>query len=51
MVAARVGREAIEEVLKDPASGFTSLRENAIRLVEEGKTTADEVLRVIYEDL
>ncbi len=51
MVAARAGREAIENLLKDPASGFVSLRENAMRLVEEGITTGDEVRRVIYEDI
>ena len=51
MIAKGAGREAIEGLLKDPNSGFVSLRDNAIRLVEEGKTTADEVLRVIYEDI
>ena len=51
MIASGAGREAIEEVLKDPSSGFTSLRDNAIKLVEEGVTTGDEVLRVIYEDI
>ena len=51
MVAARAGREAIEEMLTDPSSGFVSLRENALKLVEEGITTSDEVLRVVYEDI
>jgi HAD superfamily hydrolase (TIGR01509 family) len=45
------GREAIEALLKDPSSGFVSLKDNAIKLVEEGKTTSDEVLRVVYEDI
>ena len=51
MVAARAGREAIEKVLTDPSSDFVSLKDNAIRLVEEGMTTVDEVLRVVYEDI
>jgi len=51
MIAGRAGREAIENLLMDPASGFVSLRENAIRLVEAGQTTSEEVLRVIYEDI
>ena len=51
MIATRAGRDAIETLLRDPESGFVSLKENAIRLVEEGQTTVDEVLRVVYEDL
>ena len=51
MIAARAGREAIETLLTDPESGFVSLKQNAIRLVEEGVTTVDEVLRVVYEDI
>ena len=51
MIAANAGREAIEEMLKDPERGFVSLKENAIRLVNEGITTVDEVLRVVYEDI
>ena len=51
MIAKGAGREAIESLLKDPTSGFVSLKDNAIKLVEEGKTTVDEVLRVIYEDI
>ena len=51
MVAARAGREAIEALLKDPSSDFVSLKDNAIKLVEEGMTTSSEVLRVIYEDI
>ena len=45
---ALAGRESL---LKDPNSGFVSLKDNAIKLVEEGKTTGEEVLRVIYEDI
>ena len=51
MIAKGAGREAIEGLLTDPNSGFVSLKDNAIKLVEEGKTTVDEVLRVIYEDI
>lgn len=51
MIAAGTGREAIEETLKDPSSGFTSLKDNAVHLVEEGITTSDEVQRVVYEDI
>ena len=51
MIAKGAGREAIETLLKDPSSGFVSLKDNAIKLVEEGKTTSDEVLRVVYEDI
>jgi type IV pilus assembly protein PilB len=51
MIAKGSGREAIEALLKDPNSGFVSLKDNAIKLVEEGKTTSDEVLRVVYEDI
>ena len=51
LIAKGAGREALETLLKDPSIGFVSLRENAIRLVEEGKTTDSEVLRVIYEDI
>ena len=51
MVAARAGREAIEALLKDPSSDFVSLKDNAIKLVEDGMTTSSEVLRVIYEDI
>ena len=51
MVARGAGREAIERKLTDPASGFVSLKDSAIKLVEEGVTTTDEVLRVVYEDI
>ena len=51
MIAARKGREAIEAMLTDPSSGFVALKENALKLVEEGVTTAEEVLRVVYEDI
>ena len=51
MIAAGKGREAIEQMLADPDSGFVSLKDNAIKLIEEGVTTSSEVQRVIYEDI
>ncbi len=51
MIAAGASRESIEDLLTDPSSGFVSLKDNAVRLVEEGITTTDEVLRVVYEDI
>ena len=48
-IASKANRGAIEAELKNGKSGFTTLRENAIELVEQGITTADEVRRVIYE--
>ncbi len=51
MIAGHASREQLEEELKDPSSGFVSLKDNALKLVEEGVTTGDEVLRVIYEDI
>ena len=51
LIAARASREQIETLLTAPDSRFVSLKDNAIHLVEEGKTTVDEVLRVVYEDI
>ncbi len=48
-IAARLGREAVEEQIKE-GSHFVPLRTNAIRLVLEGVTTSSEVLRVINEE-
>ena len=50
-IASHASREEIEKLLTEPGSGFVSLRDNAIRLVEDGITTGEEVLRVIYEDI
>lgn len=50
MIADGKNREEIEDRLKDPASGFVSLRDNALRLVREGITTSSEVLRVTAEE-
>ena len=46
----KAGRTAIEEELKRPENGFVSMQENALRLMREGVTTAEEVRRVIHED-
>ncbi len=51
LIASGKGREAIENELMKPGSDFVSLRDNALRLVEDGTTTADEILRVVYEDI
>ena len=44
------GRNAIEQELKRPESGFISMLENGVRLVLAGITSSDEVLRVVTED-
>ena len=51
LITAGADRPAIEQALSEPDSGFVSLRENALRLIREGTTTAAEVLRVINEAL
>ena len=50
LISRRARREEVEEELKGPESGFVSLRQNALRLVLEGITTGEEVLRVINEE-
>lgn len=49
IISQEAGRPAIEKELASDRSEFKTLRENAIELVEEGITTAEEVQRVIYE--
>ena len=49
LISQQVVRPAIEQELASAHSEFKTLRENAIQLVEEGITTAEEVQRVIYE--
>ncbi len=44
------GRDAIENELKRPGGNFISLRDNALRLMREGTTTGEEVLRIVNED-
>ena len=43
------GRDAIEAELKRPENGFVSLHDNALRLVREGVTTGEEMLRIVHE--
>ncbi len=50
MISRHANRDEIEAELKKPESGFVSLRKNALRLVLEGVTTGEEVLRVISEE-
>ena len=50
MISRRASRDEIEAELKKPESGFVSLRKNALRLVLEGVTTGEEVMRVISEE-
>ena len=49
LISQQAGRPAIEQELASAHSEFKTLRENAIQLVEEGITTAEEEQRVIYE--
>ncbi len=50
MISERKSRDEIEKKLKEPGSGFVSLRENALRLMREGVTSVEEVLRVVNEE-
>ena len=50
MISERRTRPEIEAELKKPENGFVSLRDNALRLVREGVTTPEELLRVVSED-
>ncbi len=50
LISNRATRAALEQELKSPSSGFVSLHSNALRLVLEGVTTSEEVLRVINEE-
>ncbi|MBR4157987.1 MAG: Flp pilus assembly complex ATPase component TadA [Oscillospiraceae bacterium] len=50
MISARRSRGEIESKLKEKGSGFVSLRENALRLMREGITSSEEVLRVVNEE-
>lgn len=48
LIAERAGSVAIEKVLEEKGSDFVSLQDNAMRLILEGATSSEEVLRVIY---
>ena len=43
-------RQEIEDALHDSKTGFVSMRENAIRLMLEGVTSSEEVLRITNEE-
>ena len=49
LIYANAGRAALEEALKKPEYNFVSLRDNAVRLMLDGTTSAEEVRRVINE--
>ena len=50
LISEKAKRSVIEEKLKSSSSGFVSMRENAIRMMLEGVTTAEEVMRVTNEE-
>lgn len=50
LIATKAERPEIEAALRDPDSDFVSLRQNALRLIDEGITSPEEVLRVISEE-
>jgi type IV pilus assembly protein PilB len=50
LIYTKAGRAAIEAELRKPESGFVSLKEAGAKLVLEGITTVDEVLRITNED-
>ncbi len=49
MIYHKASRSEIEEALKKPEQDFVSLKDNALKLVEEGVTTSFEALRIINE--
>ena len=49
LIAEHAERSTMEKELRKEGSSYTTLRENAIELVEQGITTSEEVQRVIYE--
>ncbi|MBP5167492.1 MAG: Flp pilus assembly complex ATPase component TadA [Oscillospiraceae bacterium] len=50
LIYGHADRTAIEEELRRPENGFVSMNQNALRLMREGITSAEEVRRVINED-
>lgn len=48
-IANRKSREEIEGLIKQRKTGYVSLQDNGLRLVEEGITTVEEVMRVVNE--
>ena len=50
MISEGKPRSEIEKEVRQPGGGFTSLRENALRLLQNGITTSAEILRVVNAD-
>lgn len=50
MIIEGASRSELEAYLKTPEADFVSMRQNALRLVNEGTTTLSEILRVTQED-
>ena len=49
VISEKRGRDELERELHSAQMDFSSLRENAVRLVREGVTTVSEAMRIIYE--
>ena len=49
LISEKRGRDELERELHSAQMNFSSLRENAVRLVREGVTTVSEAMRIIYE--
>ena len=50
LISEKAKRSVIEEKLKSSQTGFVSMRENALRMMMEGITTVEEVMRVTNEE-
>lgn len=50
LIYMNAGREAIDKALYEDGSKFVSLRQNAVRRVLEGTTTAEEAVRITNEE-
>ncbi len=50
LISEKAKRSVIEEKLKSSQTGFVSMRENALRMMVEGITTVEEVMRVTNEE-
>ena len=50
LISEKEKRSVIEEKLKSAQTGFVSMRENALRMMMEGITSSEEVMRVTNEE-
>ena len=50
LISEKQRRSTIEDALKNSQSGFVSMRDNALRMMLEGITSSEEVLRVTNEE-